>query len=40
MKKKKLLNSKIQQNKYNEIFPKKIYYPQILLHKKLILEKL
>ena len=28
MKKKKLLNLKIQQNKYNEIFPKKIHYPQ------------
>ncbi len=28
MKKKKLLNLKIQQNKYNEIFLKKIHYSQ------------
>ena len=40
MKKKKLLNSKIQQNKYNEIFHKKIHYYQILADKKLILAKL
>ena len=30
MKKKKLLNFKIQQNKYNEIFLKKIHYSQLL----------
>ena len=40
MKKKKLLNFTIQQNKYTEIFLKKIQYPQILLYKKLILQKL
>jgi len=40
MKKKKLLNLKIQQNKYNEIFIKKIHYPQFLLFNKLILAML
>jgi hypothetical protein len=40
MKKKKLLNPKIQQNKYNQNFHKKIHYPQILKDKKLICEKL
>jgi len=40
MKKKKLLNSKIQQNKYNENFIKKFHYSQFLPFNKLIIDKL
>ena len=38
--KEKVTELKIQQNKYNEIFHKKIHYHQILRYKKLIIAKL